>query len=255
MKKFFTMLTFALAVAVFLPAMTCEAYPRDYDSIDYLGSGPVTWLKSIIGNWYDTKGNLVLSISNDYKINGCTVLGVKAGNVGLTVVKIDEGNRYRTIVWWDTDPHGPYSYPDHHMLYMDLPNDTGYALRRTKEPRYFESVGGIYIGMDKDEVLKLYGQPSSTERHSNFESVWKYNNLGLDLEFGYNVVREITIYPYGDRRFDRSGLSARSSKAEFEYKYGNRVIGDGSMGYIDIGHNEKIEFREDSMILSMSFHI
>lgn len=241
MKKFFTALAFAFAVAVFLPAMTCEAR-----------SVSVTDLKWILGNWYDSKGNLVLSISNDYKINGCTVLSVDAeyDTAGVYEIKIDEGNRYRTIELLYTGSAD--KYPEHQMLVMNWTSNNGQALRRTKEPRYFESVGGIYIGMDKNQVVSLYGQPSSVEDNRN-NSTWKYNNLGLDLHFELNVVTGITIYPYGNRKFDRTGLSARSSQADFEYKYNNTM---SVRGNIDIGHGElirlnKIRFGNDGVYLGI----
>jgi len=37
-------------------------------------AGDVNRLEDIIGNWYDTNGNLALTISKDYSINGCKIL-------------------------------------------------------------------------------------------------------------------------------------------------------------------------------------
>jgi len=234
MKKFFTALTFALAVAVFFPTMTCAA----------LNSVPVTYLNRILGNWYDTKGNLVLSISNDYKINGCTVMSVKHDENTYSEwyeIKINEGNRYRDI----NLNHEGLDY--HEYLTIRFESGKVYQLRRTKEPRYFESVGGIYIGMAEDEVLRLYGQPSIKAGE-----IWIYDNEGFEIGI-YPCVNYVGIYKKGNKRFDWSGLSANSSKADFVYKYGNRVsykYKDDEDGYIDIGHGEKIEFRKDMIILS-----
>ena len=240
MKKFLAVFTITLAFAVFISAMTCEA-----------SSVPVTELKEIIGNWYDTKGNLVLKISNDYKINGCTVLDIDlgVGTAGIYKIRIDEGNRYRIIelmhsVSWNSS--------DHEMLVMNWRSSDGNSLRRTKTPRYFESVGGIYLGMDKNQVVSLYGQPSSTENRES-SSTWKYNDLGLDVHFQWNIVTGITIYPYGDRKFDWSGLSARSSQADFEYKYNSSM---SRRGNIDIGHGEvirmnRIRFGNDGVSLEI----
>lgn len=241
MKKFVLSMMIVLAVAVFLPAMTCEA-----------SSVPVTELKEIIGNWYDTKGNLVLKISNDYKINGCTVLDIDlvVDTAGIYKIKIDEGNRYKTIELLYT---GSNLYSDHEMLVMNWRSSDGNSLRRTKTPRYFESVGGIYLGMDKNQVVSLYGQPSSTENRES-SSTWKYNDLGLDVHFQWNIVTGITIYPYGNRKFDWSGLSANNTRAEFKSRYGGKAgqLGESRGPWI-IGYGESINFRNDSVTLSIDW--
>ena len=162
----------------------------------------------------------------------------EADTVAMYKIKIDEGNRYRTIELLYTG--STEEYPEHQMLVMNWTSNNGQALRRTKEPRYFESVGGIYIGMDKNQVVSLYGQPSSVENNRN-NSTWKYNDLGLELGFYMNVVTGITIYPYGNRRFDWSGLSARSSQTDFEYKYNSSM---SRRGNINIGHGELIRLNK-----------
>lgn len=225
MKKFFTVLMIALAVAVFLPAMTCQAL--DYQSVS------VTHLKWIVGNWYDSKGNLVLTISNDYKINGCAVMavGFVGDTAGMYKIRINEGTRYKDIEVCHDD--GDY----HEGLVLNWLNNNAVSLRRTKEPRYFESVGGIYLGMDKNQVVSLYGQPSSIVNNIQNNATWKYKKEGFDVRFYCGVVVEITIYSNGNRRFDWSGLSANSSKADFAYKYNSEVSHRGS---IRIGHGEVI---------------
>ena len=232
MKKFFTALTVALVVVI---SAHCSA--ADYRPVS------VTYLKSIIGNWYDAKGNLVLSISNDYKINGCTVMSVDyvADMVGMYKVKVDEGNRYRTIELMYGESQNS---SDHEILMLNHGSNNEIALRKTKEPRYFESVGGIYLGMGKDEVLKLYGQPSRIEN----KIIWKYNKEGFDVRIWGGVVFSITIYKNGNRRFDWSGLSANSSKADFAYKYNSEVDHRGS---IRIGHGEVIRIYKDSVLLEI----
>ena len=170
-----------LAVMIF-PAMTCQA--DDYQSVS------VTALKDIVGNWYDTNGNLVMSISNDYKLNGCPIIsvGFMGDSAAMYKIRINEGNRYRDIEVLETGS----GY--HEILDVDWTNDSkGYALRRTKEQKYYESIGGIYLGMDKNQVLKLYGQPSKVETRNRY-TTWKYNNDGFDVEFMFNVVEKITIY-------------------------------------------------------------
>ena len=158
MKKFFTVLT--VAVAILIPAMTCQA--------EYM-SRSITELKRMVGTWYDTKGNVALTIGSDYSINGCKVLALYLNahytpiftpqSAAVYTCRIADGSGYRDIhLDYHSMPSVFLSTPDYHETIF-LNGKT--ALRRTKKPRYFESVGGIFLGMSKDDVLKLYGQPSS----------------------------------------------------------------------------------------------
>lgn len=79
------------------------------------------------------------------------------------------------------------------------------------------------------------------------------NNLGLEVNFRLNIVTGITIYPYGNIKFDWSGLSAKSSSSDFEYKYNASMTGRGN---IDIGHGElicinKIRFGNNGVYLGI----
>ena len=90
-------------------------------------------------------------------------------------------------------------------------------------------------------------------KNNRQNSDWEYGNLGLELHFSWNVVTGITIYPNGDRRLDWSGLSAKSSQADFERKYNTSM---SRRGNIDIGHGElirmnKIRFGNDGVYLGI----
>lgn len=202
----------------------------------------VTDLRIFIGNWYDTKGNLVLTISNDYKINGCTILAVYFDGYDYYTAKIIENNGYRNIKFGGYgNTHCESFIPG--AYHRRLLVDDKIILRDSKQQRYFESVGGIYLGMDKDDVIKLYGQPSSVDGNRN---IWKYRE-GFDVQFQAGVVNSITIYKNSDRRFDRSGLSANNSKADFERKYNSKF---SSRNLMVIGHGEMIFARDNYVGLS-----
>ncbi len=229
---------FLLAIVIIIPSKVSAI---DYNSVS------VTELKDIVGNWYNAKGDLVLTISNDYKLNGCPILSV--GYVGDTAamykIRINEGNHYKDIEVAHTGSYEKYS--DHEMLMMNWTDKNNvYALRRNKNPRYFESIGGIYIGMNQNEVLKIYGEPSSKEHFDRFftDWIWKYKNFGLEVSVYGGVVTGIKIYSYGDRKFDRSGLSAKNLMADFENVYRNKF---SRRRNLDIGHGEIISFRDDSI--------
>ena len=240
MKK---ILSAVIIFCVMIFSVTCQAFCFDIGDSD---SVSVTTLETLIGNWYDSKGNLTLTISNDYKLNGCAIMNVGMTNVeyeiGYKIIYRD-GNRDKSITLWH--PH-PYS-TEHEILFMKSDNKNWYALRKTKNPQYFESIGGIYLGMDKDEVLKFYGEPSKKD-NSKYYSVWTYKKQGFDLFIEGNIVTCIKIYPYGDRKFDRSGLSARNFKKDFEYKYNLKNDFNG-FGFFAIGYGEYIKFKDDKSVV------
>ena len=227
MKKFFS------AVIIFcVMIFSTKVFAFDYRSVD------VSYLKNVIGNWYDTKGNLVLTISSNYKINDCTVMsvGYTADSAGFYKVKINEGNSYKDIEF----VHSGVSYHET----VTLLQGNGYSLRRTKEPKYFESIGGIYLGMSKSDVLKLYGQPTSETKYK-FEATLKYANDGFDVHIDGDTVNLITIYAHGNRKFDRSGLSARNSVDDFFRKYNATIYGRGGA---KIGYGEVIYVYENGTV-------
>lgn len=243
MKKFLSAMIVALVVAV---SAQCSA----------MNSVSVTELNRILGNWYDAKGNVVLTISNDYSINGCKVLALYLNNdykpifayqsSAVYTCRINDGHGIKEIhLDYHSMPTIYQSTPDYHEMIV-LNGKT--ALRRTKEPRYFESVGGIYLGMHKDDVVKLYGQPSSVNNNMG-HITWKYR--GFDVQFAADVVDCITIYKNNDRRFDWSGLSANNAKDDFKRKYSGRE-GQTSRRLI-IGYGESLSFRQDCIIFDTGF--
>ena len=253
MVKIF-ILSIVLAVMM-IPMMTCQA---EYYSL------PVTKLKDLVGTWYDVNGNVALTIESDYSINGCKIVALYYNDDynntffgdGIYILRINEGNRIRDINldfrgfaetnYWIKNGYPLKFYSSngyHKIIIVDWKN----ALRNTKNPRHFESVGGIYLEMDKNQVISLYGQPSSSDNYS-----WKYNKEGFELRFAGNVVSHITIYSYGNRRFDWSGLSANDSKSTFMIKYNG--IGGLSPSSIRIGYGEEIFFRNNSVTLAFTLY-
>ena len=205
MRKIITMI---FTVALMISAVTCQA-AIDYQSIPIsqaLGSKGIA-----LGTWYDCDGNSVLRVENGY-INGAEIISV--GFIGDTVAfykfRLKDGDSYRDI---ELQTFGSYD-GDHVMLVM---NDTK-VLRQTQQPKYYESIGGIYLGMPKSQVMSIYGEPLNAENQpSQKSSTWTYN--GFEVFFHHDVVTGITIYKSGDRRFDLSGLSASSSIEDFERKF------------------------------------
>lgn len=202
-------------------------------------------LSYFTGEYYDKNGNVILTIKDGY-INGCKVItGFNFAGKGFSssnIFRIIENNGYRDI---HIDGEG---YDEHEMVIID---GTSVAYK-TQKPRYFESVGGIYIGMSGEDILKLYGQPS--RRISGYQDVWYYDNLGLKLQFARkSVVNVITFYNSGNRHFDYSGFNCKDSLESYYYKYNlDSVPKRGSI--CKIGHGEFLVFTDypNSMSLAIT---
>lgn len=147
MKKIWSVIKiFLLATLIIFPA---NAYADDYQQIS------VTYLKHFVGDWYDSQGNLVLQIGDDYTINGYKVLNLYCDGE-YWGFKAQTSNYQRDIVYFYN--YSCSSNPNANS-YHDLISH-GKFLHRDKIPRHYESIGGIYLGMSQDDVLKLYGAPS-----------------------------------------------------------------------------------------------
>lgn len=236
MKKIFAVVILVVATMIFPEKVLAYAVP-------------VSNLKDIIGNWYNTKGELVLTISNDYRLNGYQIVSVdfEGDTAAMYKITIGDGNKSGDI---EVMRSSSYNSKAHEMLVVNWTSDDCYALRRTKNPQYFESIGGIYLGMDVAEVLKTYGEPSSAEHFDRVMREWilKYDKIGMDVSVYAGVVTEITIYPYGNRKFDRSGLSANNAITDFGYKYNTSVTRRGNL---DIGTGEVIHIDRNGVTLGI----
>ena len=120
--------------------------------------------------------------------------------------------------------------------------------RRFEQERYYESVGGIYLGMPRHKVIELYGQPDVEK-----ENKIGYTKLGLLLSINYSMVTDITIYAYGDRKFDRSGLGAANSEEEFINAYGTEMLPQ-SDSLKAIGHSEYLWFHSNPKSVTLSLY-
>lgn len=191
---------------------------------------------------------MILSIRNErLTIDGDTYKIVSLGFTGDTAafykLTVDMGSSYGEIELMSTG-----SYKGVHSILAILKNN--YGLRDTKNPRYNESIGGVYLGMDKDQLVSLYGQPTSKTTYGRDEC-WIYNREGFEVRFdrwATNMISSIKIYTHGNRRFDRSGLSANSARSDFAYKYNTTV---SRRGNLDIGSGEMIHIDNDGVTLQI----
>lgn len=196
------------------------------------------------GTWYDLKGNPTF-VFDGMSVNGCPIVGLYGGaggggNIGF-IVRIVEKSGYRDLQlvfqFLSKDPSVA-----HQTMYYQ-----GKAYRRTPSPVYYETIGGLGLGMSKDDVIERYGNPDDISIKNN-RTFWMYSKLGMKLEFRYDELCSIRIYKYGDRRFDRTGFNCYNSLDEYREAYGlhrKELIGYGSyFGPNSIGHNEYLWFED-----------
>ena len=233
LKKILSVFKIFLLVAVII--FPANALADDYQQIS------VTYLQNFVGDWYDSKGNLVFKIGDDYTINGYKVLDLYCDEVyWVFKAKISDDSQIRDITFYN---HLCSPNPNINN-YHDLIALEGYSkfLHRDKIPRHYESIGGIYLGMSQDDVLKLYGAPSEKGKIGEDYTRWKYNNDGFEVAFvDDDIVSSIKIFSYGNRKFDKTGLYARNSVNDFISSYNpQNVINGRNTTYIFIGYDELI---------------
>ena len=200
------------------------------------------YLPRLQGNWYDLDGNAVLTFDGA-SVNGCTVVDILrvaggGGDVGFTV-RIVEDAGYRDLKLSCT---GLSANPEEYHQYIRLDHR---LLRRFPEARFWESVGGLGLGMTKHDVISRYGNPDVLKNGERGKrEFWKYETIGLGIEWENGIVVNLQIYKDGNRHFDSNGFNALNSPKEYADYYGwDRVPKAGSFGSYYIGYGEYLWFR------------
>jgi len=206
-------------------------------------------LNRLQGTWYDANGNPAFrfngNLLNGYKIIGFYDAVGGGSDFGVKIRLLMNGG-YR-----DLDA-GFASLREDRNTYHQYMTVNYKTYRRTQQPQYYESVGGVYLGMPIENVYALYGQPDVDQTDRYIHHVG-YSKLGLMLDIRNSIVTQITIYTYGDRRFDKSGLSAASSLYEFTNAYGmQREAGIDRAN--SIGYNEYIWIKDYPKSATLSLY-
>ena len=113
-----------------------NSYGDDNDS-GRSGQNVVDWLDPAAGEWYSTKGNLVMTIEGN-TINGCTVTDPKDctydyPRTGTFTIHEQTGDR---TIKMDLMGHKSHQY---------LIVDNKMPLRRSLNADRYESIGGVYL--------------------------------------------------------------------------------------------------------------
>jgi len=211
------------------------------------------YLPRLQGQWYDLNGNVVLNFAGNY-LNDCQITGLYGGaggggDIGFTV-RIIENGQYRDLQLSCTNLS---ENPDAYHQYIVFNKNT---LRRTPEAQFYESVGGLGLGMSQKDVVVRYGQPNRAYSGSNDRRLtWEYTDLGMTITWDYGIISRIVIYKYGNRRFDRTGFNCLNTVYDYAQEYGmKRVPSPGRFGAFGIGYNEFMWFEHYPNAVELSLY-
>lgn len=164
----------------------------------------------ICGTWTDIHGGRTLEIA-PRAVDGDLLDGmydVAGGGVqgAVKAVLLHEGQPVTEKIGWNV------MSPNYQILVYG--NQPYYRLTG----RHFESVDGIYLGMEMREVRRLYGEPDCEDGRFPYQS-WSYVKEGVGVHFYGGIVDGIRIKKGSRKTFDRSGLNADSSRDSYAAYY------------------------------------
>ena len=232
------MIGMALGISCFFSSLTIEAQQMSVDSV-------VRASQKVSGEWYDARGNKVLTISNGY-INGCLIVGgadFVGGypGAGVFIIQEAQGRKAIHLEWLGNG--------EHRTLIMNKKDQLTNRLQK----EHYESVRGVHLGMTRQQVIDLLGMPSSSDVRGR--ETLRYEDLGLSIDIDHNMVVVITITGKGSH-FDKSGLGVDASMIEYYNFYQfNRMPSELSkdifQGPFSIGHGEYIFFSGKEISLTV----
>jgi hypothetical protein len=232
------MVGMVLGISCLFSSLTIEAQQMSVDSV-------VRASQKVSGEWYDARGNKVLTISNGY-INGCLIVGgadFVGGypGAGVFIIQEAQGRKAIHLEWLGNG--------EHRTLIMNKKDQLTNRLQK----EHYESVRGVHLGMTRQQVIDLLGMPSSSDVRGR--ETLRYEDLGLSIDIDHNMVVVITITGKGSH-FDKSGLGVDASMIEYYNFYQfNRMPSELSkdifQGPFSIGHGEYIFFSGKEISLTV----
>ena len=156
------MIGMALCISCLFSSLTIEAQQMSVDSV-------VRASQKVSGEWYDARGNKVLTISNGY-INGCLIVGgadFVGGypGAGVFIIQEAQGRKAIHLEWLGNG--------EHRTLIMNKKDQLTNRLQK----EHYESVRGVHLGMTRQQVIDLLGMPSSSDVRGR--ETLRYEDLGL----------------------------------------------------------------------------
>ena len=234
--KIFVCMCFSIVCLV--SALTIEAAQVPLDIV-------IRKSQKVAGDWYDARGNKVLSISNGY-INGCRIVdgadfvGGYPG-AGVFIIQEAQGRKAIHLEWLGNG--------EHRTLIMNKKNQLTNQLQK----EHYESVRGVHLGMNRQQVIDLLGTPNSSEVRGR--ETLKYTGLGLSIVLDHNMVTVITLTGK-NTHFDKSGLGIDSSMIDYYnfYQFNrmpSELLKNTFQGVFSIGHGEYIFFGSNEVSLTV----
>lgn len=184
-----------------------------FDSIALCETYSMASLPFLKGDWLNSDNEIALQIT-DNSINGKQLIWIGSligsGTYGSGIFRvINEGQYVDYKLEWATTGNNPL-----------LTLNDNVSLHRYSTTNYYESVGGIHLGMTPTEVQKLYGVPTTAETFNNGrEKKWYYSSDKWRVLFNNGLVTAIRIYAGGTRHFDRSGFNCNNTNVDYAEKY------------------------------------
>ena len=225
---------FAVLIAALVLSFGATAFPS-MPAVDRFEDG----IAAIQGTWYDLDGNEAFVVVGD-SFNGRKILSATnylGSNRACTAEFCIEGENgeepsHLDIVWL---PNGRFIMVD------------GKNYRSTKEPTYFESVRGVFLGMKQEDMLALLGEPTKSESNCNFI----FPDMSVRTVGG--MVHAIFL-PSGGARLDGSDLGADSAPEDFMAAYGlDEPLGSKNREIGTCGEKLKLlNIRPKTLLLSFS---
>ena len=192
---------------------------------------------AVQGVWYDLDGNEAFSVAGT-AFDGRTIRSVTSYGVSAEACNADfglegengENLSYINITWT----------ADRRFLLL---NSRYY--RSTKEPLYFESVQGVFLGMKTEDALTLLGEPAGHTKNGRFI----YPGMTINTSGGMVIA---IFLPSGGARLDGSGLGADDTPEDFAAAYGFPEGWDGQNS-MEIGNCKEYLQRKDGRIILSLF--
>lgn len=211
-------------------------------------SGAAAWLEPAEGEWYDTKGELAMTVTAN-AINNCPIVGLSDMTYGYPrtgTFTVAEAAGTKTIQLQ------LLGHKSHQYLII---NDRT-PLRRSIHGDHYETIGNISLGMAKDDVLAAYGQPSAVSSDQGVQR-WSYTAPHMDVLLRGNLVMAVRAYKDSDITFARSGLKASDTPEAYAAAYNLDTVpvipaeeGTVSEGYA-LPQGETLYFAQEYVALSV----
>lgn len=210
--------------------------------------GAADWLEPAVGEWYTTDGELAMTIT-DSAINNCPV-------TALTDMTLDYPRTGRFTVaeaaGEKTIKLDLLGHKSHQYLIV---NDRT-PLRRSIHGDHYETIGNLYLGMTKADLVAAYGQPATVTPDQGTER-WAYSTPHVDVVLQGNLVMAVRVYKDCDLTFAQSGLGANDTPDAYAQAYGLEAVptvptepGVSSPAY-NLPQGERLHFGQNFVELSV----